>query len=157
MVPESGMKMPVTMRIVVVLPAPLRPRRPVIVPCWTEKETPSTARTAPKVFTTSRTERTSLIRRYCCGVLYASQSHFYGLGSPASGTSSGKIVLTICLKTRTIRSTGFIGESSRFPEANAGAVVAKTTKTKVAILRDRERRIHPPYGSRERALHFTLE
>src|SRR5207245_8356335 len=61
--PESGMKMPVIILIVVVLPAPLRPRRPVMVPCWTEKETPSTARTAPNVLTISRTERTSLIRR----------------------------------------------------------------------------------------------
>src|ERR1700680_727696 len=61
--PESGRKIPVIIRMVVVLPAPLRPRRPVIVPCLTEKETPSTARTALNVFTISRTERTSVIRR----------------------------------------------------------------------------------------------
>src|SRR6185369_2873895 len=57
--PESGMKMPVIMRIVVVLPAPFRPKRPVMVPRRTEKETPSTARTSPNVLTTSRTARIS--------------------------------------------------------------------------------------------------
>src|SRR5471032_504624 len=57
--PASGMKMPVIMRIVVVFQAPLRPRRPVIVPRRIEKETPSTARTSPNVLTTSRTARIS--------------------------------------------------------------------------------------------------
>src|SRR5438309_1275763 len=57
--PESGMKMPVIIRMVVVFPAPLRPRRPVMVPRGTEKETPSTAWTAPNVFTTSRKARMS--------------------------------------------------------------------------------------------------
>ena len=53
--------MPVIIRIVVVLPAPLRPRRPVIVPRRTVNETPSTARTSPNVFRTSRTARISAI------------------------------------------------------------------------------------------------
>src|SRR5436309_15757631 len=76
------MKIPVIIRMVVVLPAPLRPSRPVIVPFWMEKETPSTARTAPNVFTISRTDRTSLIRplRYLeRGVLYASPRPKLGL------------------------------------------------------------------------------
>src|SRR3954463_12837686 len=37
------------MRRVVVLPAPLGPRKPVTDPGWTVKESPSTARTEPKV------------------------------------------------------------------------------------------------------------
>src|SRR2546428_11707958 len=45
-----------------------------------------------------------------------------------------------------------MGESSRRGDANAGAVAIKVTKTSAAILVVRERRIHPPSGSRERAL-----
>src|SRR5690349_13144002 len=59
MVPLSGRKMPVIMRMVVVFPAPLRPRRPVMVPRFTANETPSTARTVAKDLVMSRTERTS--------------------------------------------------------------------------------------------------
>src|SRR5687768_11553087 len=59
--PESGKKIPVIIRIVVVLPAPLRPRRPVMVPRRTVNEIPSTARTSPNVFLTSRTARISPI------------------------------------------------------------------------------------------------
>jgi hypothetical protein len=48
--PEGGMK-PVTMRMVVDLPAPLGPRKPSTSPRSTVNETPSTARLAPKVLT----------------------------------------------------------------------------------------------------------
>src|SRR3954449_183096 len=51
------------MRMVVVFPAPFRPRSPVIVPRRTVNETPSTARTAPNVLTTSRTSNTTDMRR----------------------------------------------------------------------------------------------
>src|SRR3954470_6144575 len=61
--PASGKKTPVIIRIVVVFPAPLRPSSPVIVPRWTVNETPSTARRAPNVFTTSRTDQTTDIRK----------------------------------------------------------------------------------------------
>src|SRR3954453_2589329 len=73
MEPESGKKIPVIMRMVVVFPAPLRPRRPVMEPRRTVNETPSTARTESKVLTTSRTERISTMTRlqkkcgYCRG------------------------------------------------------------------------------------------
>src|SRR5260370_30514106 len=63
MEPESGKKMPVIMRMVVVFPAPFRPSRPVIVPRRTVNETPSTARTAPNVLTTLRTSNTTDISR----------------------------------------------------------------------------------------------
>jgi hypothetical protein len=59
--PESGMKMPVIIRMVVVFPAPFRPRSPVIVPRRTVNEIPSTARTSPKTLTMSRTARISPI------------------------------------------------------------------------------------------------
>src|SRR3954467_3753607 len=61
--PASGKKTPVIIRMVVVFPAPLRPSSPVIVPRWTVNETPSTARTAPNVFTTSRTDKTTDMRK----------------------------------------------------------------------------------------------
>src|SRR5437899_10081972 len=54
------------------------------------------------------------------------------------------------------RSNRSNGESSRGGAANAGAAI-KATKTSVAILFPRERRIHPPCGSRERALLSNLE
>src|SRR5229473_1760650 len=142
------------MRIVVVLPAPLRPRRPVMVPCRTEKETPSTARTAPNVLVISRTERTSVISRFFyreCGVLYADRvSGYFGA---VSASARSQIVLTTRLMARSIPP---IGESSRRGAANAGTDI-NTTKTSVTILTERERRIHPPYGSRERALLSNLE
>jgi len=49
--PLSGRSNPVTMRSVVVLPAPLGPRKPSTSPRSTVNETPSTARLAPNVFT----------------------------------------------------------------------------------------------------------
>src|SRR5262245_13041808 len=42
---------PVTMRMVVDLPAPFGPRKPSTSPRSTEKDTPSTARFAPNAFT----------------------------------------------------------------------------------------------------------
>src|SRR5438270_12443927 len=61
--PASGKKTPVIIRMVVVFPAPFRPSNPVIVPRWTVNETPSTALTAPNVFTTSRTDNTTDMRK----------------------------------------------------------------------------------------------
>src|SRR6185295_5596418 len=49
--PEVGGINPVTMRMVVDLPAPLGPRKPSTSPRSTEKEIPSTARFGPNVFT----------------------------------------------------------------------------------------------------------
>src|SRR4051812_13386551 len=49
--PEVGGMKPVTMRMVVDLPAPLGPRKPSTSPRSTVNETSSTARFAPKVFT----------------------------------------------------------------------------------------------------------
>src|SRR6476661_7735356 len=46
-VPEVGVSRPQSMRSVVVLPAPLAPRKPKISPRATEKLTPSTALTTP--------------------------------------------------------------------------------------------------------------
>lgn len=69
----------------------------------------------------------------------------------SSGTKV-RIILTIRVIAR---SNLPIGESSR-GAAKAGADI-KTTKMSVAILTERERRIHPPYGSRERALLLNLE
>ena len=45
--PPSGRVSPVSIRSVVDLPAPLGPRKPVIVPGSQEKVTPCTALTAP--------------------------------------------------------------------------------------------------------------
>jgi hypothetical protein len=50
-VPEVGGMKPVTMRMVVDLPAPFGPRKPSTSPRSTENEMPSTARLAPKVLT----------------------------------------------------------------------------------------------------------
>jgi hypothetical protein len=50
MLPEVGFKKPVSMRRVVVFPAPLGPRRPRISPFRTLKEIPSTAHKVLKVF-----------------------------------------------------------------------------------------------------------
>jgi hypothetical protein len=47
--------MPVTIRIVVVLPAPFGPRKPTISPSSTVNEMPRTASTVPKRLTTSLT------------------------------------------------------------------------------------------------------
>src|SRR2546422_7978996 len=47
--PVVGGKTPARMRIVVVLPAPLGPRKPTISPRSTRKEIPATASTAPKL------------------------------------------------------------------------------------------------------------
>src|SRR3954451_19134316 len=49
--PEVGGMKPVTMRMVVDLPAPFGPRKPSTSPRSTVKETPSTARLAPNVLT----------------------------------------------------------------------------------------------------------
>ena len=49
-----------------------------------------------------------------------------------------------------------IGESSRLGAANAGTAMLATNAS-AAILSVRERRIHPPYGSRGRALLSNLE
>ena len=45
--PELGASRPRIMRIVVDLPAPLGPRKPVTLPGWTTKETSSTATVLP--------------------------------------------------------------------------------------------------------------
>ena len=50
-VPAVGGMKPVSIRIEVDLPAPLGPRNPSTSPRSTEKETPSTARFGPNVFT----------------------------------------------------------------------------------------------------------
>src|SRR5260370_649170 len=143
--------------MVVVLPAPLRPRRPVMVPLRTEKETPSTARTAPNNLVISRTERTSVISRfstesaaYC--TLRRELCYFGGWISYKSKT------WMICLKNRLIVcSISPNGESSRRGAANAGAVAINVTTTSVPILTHPQRPTHPPYGSRERALLLGLE
>src|SRR5262249_23311088 len=71
-VPASGRKTPVIIRRQVVLPAPFLPRSPVIVPGRTAKDTPSTARTSPKLLETPRTARTDCIsvlrRAYLSGL-----------------------------------------------------------------------------------------
>src|SRR5262245_18949000 len=53
--PWSGGRNPVTMRIVVVLPAPLAPSRPTTCPRPTSKLTPRTALTRPNDLETART------------------------------------------------------------------------------------------------------
>src|SRR4029450_374020 len=53
--------MPLIIRSIVVLPAPFRPSSPVMDPFRIEKDTPSTARTLPKVFEISCTLRTSVM------------------------------------------------------------------------------------------------
>ena len=50
-VPDVGRVSVVIMRTVVVLPAPLGPRRPSTVPSGTTKDTPSTATVSPKCLT----------------------------------------------------------------------------------------------------------
>ena len=50
-----GRKMPASIRIVVVLPAPFGPRKPTISPAPTPNETPATASTRPNDFLRSRT------------------------------------------------------------------------------------------------------
>ena len=57
MVPESGIAWPVSIRIVVDLPAPLGPSRPRQVPAGTSRSRPSTARVSPKDLTTSSSTR----------------------------------------------------------------------------------------------------
>src|SRR4051812_10108806 len=54
--PDRGLTSPLMVRSRVVLPAPLAPRTAVMVPSSTLIETPSSARTAPYVVTTSSTE-----------------------------------------------------------------------------------------------------
>src|SRR5256885_16975046 len=49
--PSVGGMKPVSMRMLVDLPAPFGPRKPSTSPCSTENETPSTARLGPKVLT----------------------------------------------------------------------------------------------------------
>src|SRR3990172_13429609 len=55
--PASGSTMPQAMRKVVVLPAPLGPKRPTISPGNTSKSTPSTTRRLPYDLTRPRTFR----------------------------------------------------------------------------------------------------
>src|SRR5687767_10263384 len=49
--PASGRSSVASIRIVVVLPAPLGPSTPYTVPLGTARSTPSTARTSPKALT----------------------------------------------------------------------------------------------------------
>src|SRR5438270_12606515 len=53
--PAVGLRRPATMRMVVVLPAPLGPRKPWISPAGTERLTPSTAVKDPYVLTSPST------------------------------------------------------------------------------------------------------
>src|SRR4051794_17724070 len=59
--PEAGRTKPLMVRSKVVLPAPLAPRTAVMVPGAACKETPSRARTAPYVVTTSSTVSPSAV------------------------------------------------------------------------------------------------
>src|SRR3954454_11474992 len=59
--PEAGRTKPLMVRSKVVLPAPLAPSTAVMVPGATCRETPSRARTAPYVVTTSVTASPSAI------------------------------------------------------------------------------------------------
>ena len=52
--PESGSRMVERIRTAVVLPAPLGPSSPSTVPVSTSSETPSRARTLPRVKTLTR-------------------------------------------------------------------------------------------------------
>src|SRR5262245_48694459 len=54
--PVVGCERPSTMSIVVVLPAPLGPRKATISPCWSSRSMPRTACTGPKVLVTSDSE-----------------------------------------------------------------------------------------------------
>src|SRR5512136_2544337 len=56
-VPDVGGKMPVSMEMVVVLPAPLGPSRPKTSPSWTEKLMPLTASWPPYFLTRFSTSR----------------------------------------------------------------------------------------------------
>src|SRR6202043_114946 len=107
------------------------------------------------VFVISRTERTSVISRLSKrGVLYAERKPMLYFGMVISARSK---MCLICLTTRLIAlSKPPIGESSRRGAAKTGADI-KTTKITVVILTERQRRIHPPCGSRERALLSNLE
>src|SRR4051794_39226680 len=67
--PAAGRTNPLMVRSSVVLPAPLAPRTAVIVRSSTCSDTPSSARTAPYVVTTSSTESIAdLPRRHLGGV-----------------------------------------------------------------------------------------
>src|SRR5688572_2410088 len=91
MFPESGRKIPVIIRIVVVFPAPLRPSRPVIVPRRTVNETPSTARTFPNVFLTSRTAKISAIPILSTAPGIVRGEEEWGCGG--SGTRRNRVVV----------------------------------------------------------------
>src|SRR5205809_1597350 len=56
--PRSGSRRPSRTSTVVVLPAPLGPSRPKIVPAWTSKLTPSTARVSPYALCSPATRMT---------------------------------------------------------------------------------------------------
>ena len=66
-VPLDGSARPRIMRRVVVLPAPLGPRKPVTFPGWTSKLTSSTAVTEPKRFVSERTSIGAMPRSYPAG------------------------------------------------------------------------------------------
>ena len=53
--------MVVSILMVVVLPAPLGPKKPKIAPAGTEKEMPSTARKSPKLFVSPSTSMMGVI------------------------------------------------------------------------------------------------
>src|SRR5262245_10503347 len=57
--PESGRARPTSMRIVVVLPAPLGPRKPKTSPARTANDTPDTAVRFPKCLVSPSAERTT--------------------------------------------------------------------------------------------------
>lgn len=59
-VPESGSKTPITILMVVVLPAPLGPKRPTISPGRTQKDTPSTAATVANLLRSESIVKTSI-------------------------------------------------------------------------------------------------
>src|SRR5687768_3037352 len=67
--PVSGRKTRLIIRSVVVLPAPFLPRRPVMVPLRTAKETSSSARTDANDFETSLSVTTASMGR-CGGTLH---------------------------------------------------------------------------------------
>ena len=54
--PVVGLDSPSTMSMVVVLPAPLGPRKATISPCWSSRSMPRTACTSPKALVTPESE-----------------------------------------------------------------------------------------------------
>src|SRR3954452_20070091 len=141
--------------MVVVFPAPLRPSSPVIVPRWTVNETPSTARTVPNVFTTSRTDNTTDIRKLPGEQpAYCKRVGVQGFGKDGSSKGFGIRILRMLLTIWPSRPKNPSCGVSRLGAADAAPAVTPTKSTAVAILAFAAVDIHPPSSSIELVLNW---